>query len=141
MPTICCLSCSRRIIYYLVFVLRFLLDMGISYQVANWLNSLEHDAIHLSIEGLHTMDDFLIVEKAIEENRIILTADMDFGHILAFNKSHYVSIIQFRIADLSPAIIISKLNIVFDKFSRQLDTHHVIITVQENKVRLKELPL
>jgi len=120
--------------------LRFLLDMGVSYKVAHWLNSIGHDAIHLSNEGLFDMDDFLIVEKAIEENRIILTADMDFGHILAFNKSHYVSIVQFRVADLSPIYIIAKLNIVFDKFSEQLDSDHVIITVQENKVRLKSLP-
>jgi predicted nuclease of predicted toxin-antitoxin system len=114
--------------------------MGVSHLVGKWLNSLGHDAIHLSIEGLHTMDDFSIVEKAIDEHRIILTADIDFGHILAFNRSHYVSIIQFRIADLSPAIIISKLNIVFYKFSEQLIADHVIVTVQESKIRLKVLP-
>ncbi len=121
--------------------MRFLLDMGVSYKVGLWLNSIEHNAIHLSEEGLHTMEDHLIVEKAINENRIILTADMDFGQILAFTKSSSVSVIQFRVFDLSPDNIISKLNLVFDKFSAQLDVGHVIITIQENKIRLKNLPL
>jgi predicted nuclease of predicted toxin-antitoxin system len=121
--------------------LRFLLDMGISYQVAQWLNGIGHDAIHLSNEGLHTLEDHLIVEKATDEDRIILTADMDFGHILAFTKSSVVSVIQFRLYDLSPDNLISKLNLVFDKFSEEISIDPVIITIQENKMRLKKLPI
>ena len=115
--------------------------MGISYQVAQWLNNIGHDAIHLSNEGLHTLDDHLIVDKAISENRIILTADMDFGQILAFTKSSLVSVIQFRLFDLSPANIISKLNIVFDNFTEEMAADPVIITIQQNKMRIKKLPL
>jgi predicted nuclease of predicted toxin-antitoxin system len=80
--------------------MQFLLDMGVSYQAAQWLNSIGHNAIHISNEGLHTMSDSLIIEKATLENRIILTADMDFGQILSFTKNHSVSVIQFRIHDL-----------------------------------------
>ncbi|HEY8782186.1 MAG TPA: DUF5615 family PIN-like protein [Mucilaginibacter sp.] len=121
--------------------MRFLLDMGISYQVAQWLNSIGHDAIHLSNEGQHTLEDYLIVEKAIREDRTILTADMDFGQILAFTKSSSVSVIQFRLFDLSPGAIISKLNIIFDKFSEEMTADPVIITIQEHKMRLKKLPI
>ena len=126
---------------YNFIILRFLLDMGVSYKVAHWLNSVGHNAIHLSDEGLHTMEDDLILNKAESENRIILTADMDFGKILAFTKSTSISVIQFRIFDLSPDNIISKINTVFDKFSEQLNSGSVIITVQQNKIRIKELPI
>jgi len=68
--------------------------------VAQWLNSIAHDAIHLSNEGQHTLEDHLIIEKAINEDRIILAADMDFGQILAFTGSSSVSIVQFRLFDL-----------------------------------------
>jgi len=121
--------------------LRFLLDMGISYKVAQWLNSIGHDAIHLSEEGLHTLEDYLIVEEAANEGRIILTADMDFGHILAFTKSNVVSVIQFRLYDLSPDNLKSKLNLAFDKFTEEMSIDPVIITIQENKMRLKKLPI
>lgn len=119
--------------------MRFLLDMGISYKVADWLNGFGHDAIHLSNQGLHTMEDHLIIEKAASENRIILTADMDFGQMLAFSKTNPVSIIQFRLFDLSPANLISKINIIFERFSGQLNNGPLIITVQENKIRFKKL--
>jgi predicted nuclease of predicted toxin-antitoxin system len=113
--------------------------MGVSYKVAHWLNSVGHNAIHLSDEGLHKMEDYQIIEKAISENRTILTADMDFGQILAFTKPCSISVIQFRIFDLTPENIISKLNIVFDKFSDHLNAMPVIITIQEHKIRFKNL--
>ena len=115
--------------------------MGISYRVAQWLNSIGHDAIHLSDEGLHTLEDHLIIEKAANEDRIVLTADMDFGHILAFTKSSIVSVIQFRLYDLSPANLITKLNIVFDKHSEEISINPVIITIQETRMRIKKLPI
>lgn len=121
--------------------MRFLLDMGISYKVSQWLNSIGYDAIHLSSEGLHTLEDERILEKAANENRIILTADMDFGHILAFTKSGFVSVIQFRLFDLSPNYLISRLDTVFERFSHELSTEKVIITIQENKMRIKKLPI
>src|SRR5258708_28203931 len=102
--------------------------MGVSYKVADWLNTFDHDAVYLSQQGLHTMEDHLIIEKAANENRIILTADMDFGQIVAFSKISQVSIIQFRLFDLSPANVIPKLNIIFDKFSGHLINGPLIIT-------------
>ena len=113
--------------------------MGVSYKVAGWLNNAGHNAIHLSQQGLHRMDDHLIIEKAIEENRIILTADMDFAHILTFTTSNLVSVIQFRLFDLSPANLIEKLNIIFEKLPDQLNQASLIITVQEHKIRFKKL--
>ena len=121
--------------------MRFLSDMGISYVVGDWLNKNGHDAIHISLEGLHRLADTAIIEKAILEQRIILTADMDFGHILAFNKNLFVSVIQFRLVDLGPEIIIPNMEIILNKFSSELESTHAIVTVQEHKIRLKTLPL
>jgi predicted nuclease of predicted toxin-antitoxin system len=121
--------------------LRFLLDMGISYKVARWLNTNGHDAVHLNDESLYQLPDNLILEKAIVENRIILTADMDFGHILAFTKTTAVSVIQFRISDLSIENIVPKLLIVFENYQEELQAFSTIITIQEHKIRFKTLPI
>ena len=53
--------------------------MGISASVALWLKTQGHDAVHLNDENLNTLPDNLIIEKAMNEDRIILTSDMDFG--------------------------------------------------------------
>jgi predicted nuclease of predicted toxin-antitoxin system len=54
--------------------------MGISSRIALWLKNQGHEAIHLNDENLFQLPDKAILEKAVREDRIILTADMDFGH-------------------------------------------------------------
>lgn len=120
--------------------MRFLLDMGISQRVALWLRDCKHDAIHLNDENLYNLPDKLIIEKAVKEKRIILTADMDFGQLLAFNKLQQASVIQFRVSDFTPVNIQSKLELLFDKFEEQLDSDF-LITVEDNRIRFRKLPI
>ena len=120
--------------------MRFLLDMGISASVATWLKSQGYNAIHLNDENLYKLQDNLILEKAIKEQRIIITSDMDFGQLLAFNKSYQASVIQFRTSDFTPNNIQTKLELLFAKFSNQLDGDF-IITIEDNRLRFRKLPL
>jgi predicted nuclease of predicted toxin-antitoxin system len=120
--------------------LRFLLDMGISARVTTWLKENGYDAIHLTDEALHTLSDIAIIEKAIQEDRIILTADMDFGHLLATNKSYIVSVIQFRVTNFKADNIIDKLTLVFEKITIDLETQF-LITVEDNRIRYRTLPI
>lgn len=114
--------------------------MGISESVALWLKNMGHDAIHLNEENLYSLQDKFILEKAMNENRIILTADMDFGQLLALNKPQQASVIQFRVSDFTPANIRDKLKLLFEKFSDQLD-RDFIITIEDNRIRFRKLPI
>jgi len=120
--------------------LRFLLDMGISQSVASWLRSRGHDAIHLNDEHLFKLQDISILEKALSENRIILTTDMDFGQLLAFNTSRQASVIQFRTSVFTPGNIRQKLELLFDEFSDHFD-EAFIITIEDNRTRFRKLPI
>lgn len=84
--------------------------------------------------------DIAIIYKASEENRIILTADMDFGHLLATNHERHVSVIQFRVTDFKAANIIDKLTLVFDKFVNEANVSF-LITVEDNRIRYRTLPI
>ena len=114
--------------------------MGIASKVAIWLKSLGHDSIHLNDEGLYSLADEDIIEKAINEKRIILTADMDFGQLLSINSIRSVSVIQFRVSDFTPQNIIIKLELLFEKFADQLNSEF-IITVEDNRIRYRKLPI
>jgi len=120
--------------------MRFLLDMGVSPKVAAFLQSKGHDALHLNDEGLNYLPDEEIIIKAFNEHYIILTADMDFGYLLAINNIRQVSLIQFRVSDFTPANIQNKLDLVFEKFADQLDGDF-IITVEDNRIRFRRLPI
>lgn len=63
--------------------MRFLADMGISLRVVEWLRSSGHDAVYLRDEGLQTLPDSEIFQKAARGQRIVLTFDRDFGEIVA----------------------------------------------------------
>ena len=63
--------------------MRFLADMGVSLRVVEWLRSSGHDAIHLRDEGLQKLPNGEIFRKAIREQRVVLTFDLDFGAIVA----------------------------------------------------------
>lgn len=120
--------------------MRFLLDMGISSRVASWLRNQGYDAIHLNDENLFQLPDKVIMEKAMSENRIILTADMDFGQLLALNKLQQASVIQFRVSDFTPINIEAKLELLFKKFADQLDGSF-LITIEDYRIRYRKLPI
>ncbi len=113
--------------------------MGISIRVSHWLNEFGHDTIHLSDQKLHELSDEDVIKKAVKEDRIILTADMDFGHLLATNKSRLVSVIQFRVTDFRADNIIVKLPFVLEQIANS--TSKFIITVEDKRIRYRELPI
>jgi predicted nuclease of predicted toxin-antitoxin system len=114
--------------------------MGISKSVSAWLKAIGHDAVHLNDENLHTLPDNAILQKAIAENRIILTSDTDFGKLLAFSKSQQASVIQFRTTSFTPDNVRSKLELVFSDFSGALDKEF-IITIEDDRIRYRTLPI
>lgn len=83
--------------------MRFLVDNALSFRMAELLSDAEHDAIHVRDCGLATESDDKIFDFAREENRIIISADTDFGTILAHLKTSQPSFILFRWAGLRQA--------------------------------------
>ncbi|MCC6607910.1 MAG: DUF5615 family PIN-like protein [Anaerolineae bacterium] len=57
--------------------MKFLADMGISPVTVQFLRDQGFDAVHLSDSRLHRLPDPEIITKARNENRIILTHDLE----------------------------------------------------------------
>ena len=70
--------------------MRFLADMGVDGRVVQWLRGRGHEASHLRDEGLQRLPNGEIFIKAIAEQRILLTFDLDFGEIAALAKEQRV---------------------------------------------------
>jgi len=63
---------------------KLLLDANPSPEVGRRLKEAGHDAIHVGDVGLLSAPDPEILRAAAQEERILLTADADFGALLAF---------------------------------------------------------
>jgi len=69
--------------------------MGVSITTVHALRAATHDAVHLREEGLIRLPDADIVVKAVQEQRVVLTFDLDFGDILAVARTETPSVIIF----------------------------------------------
>jgi len=119
---------------------RFLVDMCMDVRVADWLRSQRHDATHLRDEGLQRLPDREIFDKAISENRTVVTFDLDFGEIAALCGQRRTSVIVFRLHSTRNAHVIERLATVLRETGGMLE-RSVIVLVEESRHRVRYLPV
>jgi predicted nuclease of predicted toxin-antitoxin system len=120
--------------------LKFLIDMPLAARMAVQLRAAGHDAVHLREQGLGRLADEEIFAKAVMEGRIIVTADLDFGSILARAGSSTVSVIVFRLANLQADRVFALLTKVLAQAANALRRGAVVL-VEESRFRIRHLPL
>lgn len=114
--------------------------MPLSPKTATYLNSLGYDAVHLFTLGKARATDEEIIELAKEQDRIILSTDLDFGTILACSKAVIPGIILFRIEYAT----VEKINIFLKKILNMVkleDLRNSIVVVDDVRIRLRKLPI
>ena len=119
--------------------MRFLADMGVSQRVIAWLRSQGHDAKHLREEGLHRLPNGEIFQKAVAENGIVLTFDLDFAEIIALCHGKKTSVILFRLHDCTSVHVIERLKKVLADAVTAL-SESTIIVVEESRHRTRHFP-
>jgi predicted nuclease of predicted toxin-antitoxin system len=121
--------------------MKFLIDNALSPALAALLQQAGHDAIHVRSVGLQHADDDVIFERAATEHRIVVSADADFGTLLALRASRQPSVIQFRgegsrKPDALARTLLANLPQLVDSLE-----NGCIVTFEPARVRVRLLPI
>jgi predicted nuclease of predicted toxin-antitoxin system len=120
---------------------KLLLDANLSPEVGRRLKEAGHDAIHVADIGLLTAADPEILRTAAKEERILLTADSDFGALLALGSLASPSVLLLRSADhLRPAEQAELIAINLPSISAEL-ARGAIASLTRDRLRVRELPI
>ncbi|HRN69269.1 MAG TPA: DUF5615 family PIN-like protein [Promineifilum sp.] len=120
--------------------MRFLIDNALSPQLAHGLLAAGHDAIHVRDVGLGTAEDETIFDLALAEERVIISADTDFGTLLAERQESKPSFILFRrIAD-EPQQQLAILLVNLDSIQEALENGSVVV-IEQHRMRVRLLPI
>jgi predicted nuclease of predicted toxin-antitoxin system len=119
---------------------RFLIDNALSPELARILSDAGHDAVHVRDYGLHAAEDSMILERAGNEDRVVVSADSDFGMLLAVSRRSKPSFMLFREASIVHAQdYASRILESLPSFEREVEAG-CVITFRRGRIRVRSLP-
>lgn len=120
--------------------MKLLLDQGLPRSTVLELQKLNIDSVHVGDIGMAASTDLDIINKALNDNLIVITLDSDFHAILAANESIKPSVIRIRIEGLKAKDLSGIIQNVLLLVSEEIK-NGAAISVNDKGIRIHKLPL
>jgi len=121
--------------------MKLLVDANLSPKVAQGLCAAGFEANHVAEFDLHSATDDQIFDWAVEQGFVVVTADSDFGMLLALRRATSPSVVQLRhVAELAPdahiELLVENLSTIREDLERG-----AIASLSPGRLAVRDLPL
>ncbi len=121
--------------------MRFLVDQNLPLRLAELLTGAGHDAVHLRTLGMSKASDPDVLRTALEQERVLVSSDTDFGELLATSNAAGPSLLllrrqQGRRAVALASLLLGNLDVIADDL-----TLGAVVVIDEVRIRVRRLPI
>jgi predicted nuclease of predicted toxin-antitoxin system len=116
--------------------MKFKIDENLPQEFASALRSAGHDALTVLDQGLVGAADQEIARRCRDEERVLMSLDLDFSDMRIYPPGQYAGIIVFRVRHQDKNFLMNILGKIIPIIEREPLLNSLWI-VEENKIRIR----
>ncbi len=120
--------------------MKFLLNMNVPRELGRRLRAQGHECRHVADIGMAQASDVAILAEARASKEIIVTHDLDYGHLLAFSGEPAPSVIIFRLRSTHPDNLFARMMSAWLEVEKPL-IEGAIVVLEDATLRIRRLPI
>lgn len=114
--------------------------MNMSRSLGRRLREVGHECRHVADIAMARASDTSILTEARRSHEVVVTHDLDYGHLLAFSGELEPSVIISRLRNTHPNHLFTRIMSVWSELERPL-SEGAIVALEDATLRIRKPPI